>query len=54
MEDGAQITSDGGNGNGLVSYIDSIPRSVNSLSETNPNNQWGGAGVVAHIPMDVL
>ena len=54
MEDGAQITSDGGDGNGLVSYIDSVPRSVNALSATNPNNQWGGAGVVAHIPMDVL
>lgn len=54
LEGNARISSDGGDGNGLVSYIDDVPRSTNSSGSSNTGNTWGGSGVVARIPLEIV
>lgn len=48
------ISSDGGDGKGCISYLDDIPRNINSQNQPNPSSQWGGGGVVLRTPLNVL
>lgn len=47
------ISANGGDGKGLVSYLNSNPSDRDSAGDPNPGT-WGGGGVVHHVGLDVL